>query len=409
MKILVLNAGSSSQKSCLYDLLDPGEVNTLDMDLPQPIWEAMIDWTAQEGQGLLRVEANGIKQTIQLPNSDRLAGITTMLNTLQTGDTQVVETLQEIDRVGHRVVHGGSYYSEATQITPAVKAVIKQLIPLAPTHNPAHLEGIEAIEKILGTVPQIAVFDTAFHTTIPPAAAFYPIPQAWTDMGIYRYGFHGTSHKFCAQQTAKILHQSLANLKIITCHIGNGASLTAIKNGLSIDTTMGFTPLEGLMMGSRSGSIDPAILIYLMQEKGFTAEQLNHLLNKESGLKGVSGLSTDLRVILQAIKNGNEQAERALEMYIHRFRACVGQMLASLGGLDVLVFTAGVGENSAIVREKVCAGFTFLGLKLDLEKNAQSPLNEDIATPDSTIRILVIHTEEDWAIAQECWQFNLAE
>jgi acetate kinase len=163
------------------------------------------------------------------------------------------------------------------------------------------------------------------------------------------------------------------------------------------------------MMGSRSGSIDPAILIYLMQEKGFTAEQLNHLLNKESGLKGVSGLSTDLRVILQAIKNGNEQAERALEMYIHRFRACVGQMLASLGGLDVLVFTAGVGENSAIVREKVCAGFTFLGLKLDLEKNAQSPLNEDIATPDSTIRILVIHTEEDWAIAQECWQFNLAE
>lgn len=409
MKILVLNAGSSSQKSCLYDLLDPGEVNTLDMDLPQPIWEAMIDWTAQEGQGLLIVKANGIKKNIQLSNGDRLAGITTMLNTLQTGDTQVLETLQEIDRVGHRVVHGGSYYSEATQITPAVKAVIQQLIPLAPTHNPAHLEGIEAIEKILGTVPQIAVFDTAFHTTIPPAAAFYAIPQTWTEMGIYRYGFHGTSHKFCAQQTAKILHQSLAKLKIITCHIGNGASLTAIKNGLSIDTTMGFTPLEGLMMGSRSGSIDPAILIYLMQEKGFTAEQLNHLLNKESGLKGVSGLSTDLRVILQAIKNGNEQAERAFEMYIHRFRACVGQMLASLGGLEVLVFTAGVGENSAIVREKVCAGFTFLGLKLDLEKNAQSPINEDIAVPDSSIRVLVIHTEEDWAIAQECWQFNLAE
>ena len=409
MKILVLNAGSSSQKSCLYNLLEPDEGYILAMDPPQPIWEAMIDWTAQEGQGLLSVKANGITKNIQLSNGDRLAGITTMLNTLQTGDTQVLERLQEIDRVGHRVVHGGSYYSEATQITPAVKAVIQQLIPLAPTHNPAHLEGIEAIEKILGTVPQIAVFDTAFHTTIPPAAAFYPIPQACTDMGIYRYGFHGTSHKFCAQQTARILNRSLMDVKIITCHIGNGASLTAIKNGLSIDTTMGFTPLEGLMMGSRSGSIDPAILIYLMQEKGFTAEQLNHLLNKESGLKGVSGLSTDLRVILEAIKNGNEQTELALEMYIHRFRACVGQMLASLGGLEVLVFTAGVGENSAIVREKVCEGFTFLGVKLDLEKNAQSPLNEDIAAPDSTVRVLVIHTEEDWAIAQECWQFNLAE
>lgn len=409
MKILVLNAGSSSQKSCLYNLPEPSEGNILALDTPQPIWKAMIDWTAQEGLGLLSIKANGIKKNIQLSNGDRLAGITTMLNTLQTGDTQVLETLQEIDRVGHRVVHGGSYYSEATQITPVVKGVIQQLIPLAPTHNPAHLEGIEAIEKILGTVPQIAVFDTAFHTTIPPAAAFYPIPQALTDIGIYRYGFHGTSHKFCAQQTARILNRSLMDLKMITCHIGNGASLTAIKNGLSIDTTMGFTPLEGLMMGSRSGSIDPAILIYLMQEKGFTAEQLNHLLNKESGLKGVSGLSTDLRVILEAIKNGNEQAELALAMYIHRFRACVGQMLASLGGVEVLVFTAGVGENSAIVREKVCAGFTFLGLKLNLEKNAQSPLNEDIATPDSSIRVLVIHTEEDWAIAQECWQFNLAK
>jgi acetate kinase len=250
------------------------------------------------------------------------------------------------------------------------------------------------------------VFDTAFHTSIPPAAAYYAVPQAWTEMGIYRYGFHGTSHKFCAQQTARILDRSLTDLKLITCHIGNGASLAAIQNGLSLDTTMGFTPLEGLMMGSRSGSIDPAILIYLIREKGFTADQLNQLLNQESGLKGVSGISADLRVILQERENGQERAELAFDMYIHRFRAGVGQMLASLAGLDVLVFTAGVGENSAIVREKVCAGLTFLGLKLDLEKNAQSPQNEEISTPDSSVRVLIIHTEEDWAIAQECWQLN---
>lgn len=407
MKILVLNAGSSSQKSCLYDLPDQCDGNTLPLHPPQPIWEAMIDWTLQEGQGRLTVQARGIKHKIQLSNSDRLTGITQMLNTLQTGETQVLESLKEIDRVGHRVVHGGSFYSQATQITTAVKAAIKQLIPLAPAHNPAHLEGIEAIEKILGEeVPQIAVFDTAFHTSIPPAAAFYAVPQAWTEMGIYRYGFHGTSHKFCAQQTARILDRSLTDLKLITCHIGNGASLAAIHNGLSLDTTMGFTPLEGLMMGSRSGSIDPAILIYLIREKGFTADQLNQLLNQESGLKGVSGISADLRVILQERENGQERAELAFDMYIHRFRAGVGQMLASLAGLDVLVFTAGVGENSAIVREKVCAGLTFLGLKLDLEKNAQSPQNQEISTPDSSVRVLIIHTEEDWAIAQECWQLN---
>jgi acetate kinase len=402
MKILVLNAGSSSQKSCLYDL----PADNLPTNPPEPIWAAMIDWTVLAGKGVVTVKANGIKQKIELANSDRRSGITQMLNTLQTGETQVLKSLIEIDMVGHRVVHGGTNYSQATLITDEVKTVIRDLIPLAPSHNPAHLEGIETIVSLLKNTPQIAVFDTAFHTTIPPEAAFYPIPYEWTKKGIRRYGFHGTSHKYCAQKAAKLLNQPLDSLKLITCHIGNGASLTAIKHGISIDTTMGFTPLEGLMMGERSGSIDPAILIYLMREQGFNADQLNHLLNKESGLKGVSQMSADLRSILQAMQEGNEQAKLSFEMYLHRFRACLGQMLASLGGLDGLVFTAGVGENSAIVREKVCEGFAFLGLKLDPQKNAQSPVNQDIATTDSLIRVLVIHTEEDWAIAEECWNFK---
>ena len=402
MKILVLNAGSSSQKSCLYDL----PADNLPTNPPEPIWEAMIDWTVLAGKGVLTVKANGIKQKIELANSDRKEGISQMLDTLQTGQTQVLDNLTEIDLVGHRVVHGGTNYSQAMLITDEVKATIKRLIPLAPSHNPAHLEGIEAIEDLLKNIPQVAVFDTAFHTTIPSKAAFYPIPYEWIDKGIRRYGFHGTSHKYCSQKAAQLLDKPLESLKIITCHIGNGASLTAIKDGSSIDTTMGFTPLEGLMMGERSGSIDPAILIYLMRQYGLTGEELNHLLNKESGLKGISGISADLRDILEGIKSDHERAKLAFEIYIHRFRACLGQMLASLGGLDVLVFTAGVGENSAIVREKVCEGFTFLGLKLDLEKNAQSPFDQEISSPDSSIRVLIIHTEENWAIAEECWNFK---
>ena len=402
MKILVLNAGSSSQKSCLYDL--PGD--NLPANPPEAIWEAMIDWTVLAGKGVLTVKANGVKQKIELANSDRKEGISQMLHTLQIGETQVLDNPTEIDLVGHRVVHGGTNYSQAMLITDEVKATIKRLIPLAPSHNPAHLEGIEAIEDLLKNIPQIAVFDTAFHTTIPSKAAFYPIPYEWIDKGIRRYGFHGTSHKYCSQKAAKLLDKPLESLNLITCHIGNGASLTAIKDGISIDTTMGFTPLEGLMMGERSGSIDPAILIYLMRQYGLTGEELNHLLNKESGLNGISGISADLRDILEAIKNDHERAKLAFEIYIHRFRACLGQMLASLGGLDVLVFTAGVGENSVIVREKVCEGFAFLGLKLDLEKNAQSPFDQEISTNDSSIRVLIIHTEENWAIAEECWNFK---
>jgi acetate kinase len=399
MKILVLNAGSSTQKSCLYAL------DTLPPHPPEPIWKGDIDWYATPEAGLLTVKAQGVKREIPVSASDRIGGITQLLNSLVEGKTAVLESLGEISIVGHRVVHGGTEYAKATAITPAVKTTIQNLIPLAPNHNPAHIEGIEAIERILGEVPQIAVFDTAFHRSIPLASSLYPIPYEWAEKGIRRYGFHGTSHQYCSQRAAELLDRSIFSLKTIVAHLGNGASLAAVQGGECIDTTMGFTPLEGLMMGTRSGSIDPAILLYLQREEGFTADGLNTLLNKESGLKGISGLSGDMRAIITAMEAGNDRAKLAFEMYIHRLKSCLGEMLASLGGLDVLVFTAGVGENSAFVREKACQGWDFLGLELDKAKNESRPVDSDISTPNSRVRILVIHTEEDWAIARECWQY----
>jgi acetate kinase len=239
---------------------------------------------------------------------------------------------------------------------------------------------------------------------MPLAAAVYPIPYSWFERGIRRYGFHGISHQYCAGRAAQILQRPLDSLRLITCHLGNGCSLAAVRGGISIETTMGFTPLEGLMMGTRSGSIDPAILIHLMREYHFTAEQLNEMLNEASGLKGISGLSADLRAIFQAIDQGNERAQLAFEMYVHRLRAALGAMLATLGGLDALVFTAGIGENAPLVRERACEGLAFLGLKLDREKNAALPAEGDVAAPDSTVRVLVIQTAEDWEIARQCWQ-----
>lgn len=396
MKILVLNAGSSSQKSCLYQLPD-----SLPTQPPQPQWQADIDWTESSEYGKLTVKANSHKQQMRLSLEDKAKSTAQMLNTLVEGDTAVLKNLSEIDIVGHRVVHGGEY-TQPTRITAQVKKAIADLIPLAPNHNPAHLEGIEAVESVLGNTAQLAVFDTAFHRQMPPQAAVYPIPYRWYEQGIRRYGFHGISHQYVAQQAAKTINQPLESLKIITCHLGNGCSLAAIKDGKSINTTMGFTPLEGLMMGTRSGSIDPAILIYLIQEHNFNAEQLNHMLNKESGLLGVSGISGDLRQIIKAVAEENQQALLALDMYIDRLKQGIGAMLASLGGLDVLVFTAGVGENAVQLRERVCEGFAFMGLKLDSSKNEASAT--DISAANSSVKVLVIPTNEDWAIAQACCQ-----
>ena len=399
MYVLVLNAGSSSQKSCLYQLSD----SNLPDNAPSPRWSAQIDWTGSMGTGVLTVTANGHSDQVQLdpqaPQPLRL-----MLETLVQGKTQVVGQLSDLDVVGHRVVHGGTDYADPVRVSPEVKATIRQLSTLAPSHNPVNLAGIEAIEQVLGGIPQVAVFDTAFHRHLPPAAATYPIPYEWFEQGIRRYGFHGISHQYCAHRAAQLLNRPLVNLKLITCHLGNGCSLAAISAGRSVDTTMGFTPLEGLMMGTRSGSIDPAILIHWLRTQNLTAEDLDRILNRESGLKGVSGLSGDLRHIQAAIAQDHPQAQLAFDLYIHRLRAGIGAMTASLGGLDVLVFTAGVGEHAAQVRQQACAGFEFLGLELDLAKNDTSPMDEDIATAASNVRVLVIHTEEDWAIAQACWR-----
>lgn len=391
MMVLVLNAGSSSQKSCLYRL---GE---LPPDTPtEPLWSADIDWTVADDRGLLTVKSNDIQQELAITQRD--TALEVLLKTLIEGETKVIDNFEEIDLVGHRVVHGGAKYSQATVITAEVKDAIADLIPLAPNHNPAHLAGIETIEALLPNVPQVAVFDTAFHTTIPESAKVYPLPYEWYEQGIQRHGFHGISHQYCAHRAAQILHQPLASLKIVTCHLGNGCSLAAIKDGICVDTTMGFSPLEGLMMGTRCGSIDPQIPLYLIQQYGLDVEAVNHLLNQESGLKGVSGISGDMREINQAIAAGNQRASLALDIYLHRLKSSIGAMVASLNGLDVLVFTGGVGENNAIVREQTCEGLTYLGLQLDLAKNYH-PVDQNIATDNSLSAILVIHTQEDWAIA----------
>jgi acetate kinase len=402
MKILVLNAGSSSQKSCLYEL------NDVLPDRPlQPLWSAQIDWAYQQGIAELQVKtATGDRLEEEFASESRTDAISRMLETLWKGKTQTINDLTEIDIVGHRVVHGGQDYQQSTLISPDVKEAIARLSVFAPVHNPVNLEGIEAIENILGNVPQIAVFDTAFHAQLPPAAFVYPGPYEWLENGIRRYGFHGISHQYCARRTADILDRDLSDLRLISCHLGNGCSLAAIRGGVSVDTTMGFTPLEGLMMGSRSGSIDPGILIHLLKQSDFTAEKLDDLLNRNSGLKGISGVSSDMRQLGNAIAQGNQRAQLALDIYIHRLRAGIGAMLASLGGLDALIFTAGVGENSPVVRAAACEAFGFMGLKLDGEKNQHSPVDQDIAAVDSAVRVLVIHTQEDWEIARECWKLN---
>ncbi|MCW5313952.1 acetate/propionate family kinase [Nostoc sp. KVJ3] len=401
MKILVLNAGSSTQKSCLYEIAD----DVFSTQAAQPLWEGKINWTQDREVAEIEVKtATGATLQESISGDSPQAHLTYMLHTLSDGATKVIDQLSDIDLAGHRIVHGGQDYRDPTVITEDVKKAIAHLSNLAPAHNPVAVEGIEAIEEISKDVTQVAVFDTGFHATLPDAAAIYPGPYQWVEQGIRRYGFHGISHQYCSQRAAQILSQDVPPERLISCHLGNGCSLAAIKNGRSIDTTMGFTPLEGLMMGSRSGSIDPGILIYLLRYCDYSVEKLDDILNKASGLKGISGVSSDMREVREAIAQGNSRAQLAWDIYVHRLRSDIGAMLTSLGGLDALVFTAGVGEHSAQIRQAACEVFGFLGLKLDLEKNQQQPVDEDIATTDSAVRVLVIHTQEDWAIAQQCWQ-----
>ena len=388
-----MNAGSSSQKCSLYTLPDTG---SLPAEPLVPTWEAHADGAE------LKVEtASGAKFERTLPSASPAEALPHLLDTLWQGPTQVIAGPGEVTVVGHRVVHGGRTYRESTRITPEVEAVIGELSALAPAHNPAALAGISVAKELFGDAPQVAVFDTAFHATLPDAAAIYPGPYHWAEAGVRRYGFHGISHAYAASRAAQLLGKPLTKLKLITCHLGNGCSLAAVREGKSVDTTMGFTPLEGLMMGTRSGTLDPGLLVYLLRNGDYTAAELDRTLNKESGLEGLSGVSGDLRAVSAAAAAGNPQADLALAVYSHRLRFFIGAMLASLGGLDALVFTAGVGEHSAWVRQEACAAFEFLGARLDASKEEGSE-DRDVAAADAPVRVLVVHAQENWAIAESC-------
>jgi acetate kinase len=400
MKALILNSGSSSQKCCLYQLAPP-----LPDDPPAPLWEARIEWGTADQIAELRIHnAAGQSRRERHPVESRAAAVEQMLRGLWEGSTPAVSGPAEIDVVGHRIVHGGAEFREPARVTPEVIDAITRFSEIAPLHNRAEVRGIRLVEQVLGPVPQVAVFDTAFHRTLPREAAVYPGPYAWLDEGIQRYGFHGINHRYCAARAARLLGKDPSTLRVITCHLGNGCSLAAVSAGRSIDTTMGYTPLEGLMMGSRSGSLDPGILIHLVRKHGYTSDDLDRILNHESGLIGLSGVSSDMRDVITAMKQGNPRARLAFDVFVHRLRHSIGAMLASLGGLDVLVFTAGIGENSPEVRSATCESFAFLGLRIDAEKNNAGPVDTDISAPDSKVRVLVLTAQEDWAIAQDCWR-----
>ena len=398
MKILVLNSGSSSQKACLYEIGD-----VLPTRAPACLWEGRIEWSGESAAITVR-NSKGMVQKEQLTVTSREQAIRHLLRTLVSGRISVITSPSDIDVVGHRVVHGGPHFEDPVVITPEVYSAIASVSAFAPLHIRAELEGVKIVANLRGDVPQMAVFDTGFHRQMPLSAAVYPGPYEWFESGIRRYGFHGINHQYCVERAAQMLVADVKALRIVSCHLGNGCSVTAIGEGQSIDTTMGFTPLEGLMMGTRSGSVDPGILTYLMRQGQLDSQCIDKVLNEKSGLLGVSGLSSDMRDILAGIRQGHERAKLAFDIYVHRLRAAIGGMAAVLGGMDALVFTAGVGENSAEVRAAACRGLEFLGIRLSDQKNERPTLDQDISNPESRVRVLVIRAEEDWAIAKECWK-----
>src|SRR5215467_10000189 len=386
-KILVCNAGSSSLKFSLFDTED--EVLLAD---------GGIDWLRKPAQLVFR-GANHPEIREELKLEKQPDAIARILDDLQTGSLAALQTLEELRAVGHRVVHGGDRYTSAVRITAEVKRTIEELTELAPLHNPASLEGINAVEQVLPRVPQVAAFDTAFHASLSEAARTYALPQKWTrEWGIRRYGFHGLSHSYCSAEAAKTIGRR--GLRLVIAHLGNGASISAVHDGVCIDTSMGFTPLEGLMMATRSGTVDPGILIYVLRQKGLNVEELDNALNHKSGLLGISGTSSDLRQLLSKLPD-NPDARLAVDVYVHRIVQTIGAMAATLGGIDALVFTAGVGERSAQIRKQVCEKLKYLGLELDPAANETCKPDADIGTPASRARILIIATREDLTIMRE--------
>jgi acetate kinase len=386
-KILVCNAGSSSLKFSLFDAED--EVL---------LAEGGIDWLRKPTRLVIRQgDRPEIREELKLQK--HTDAVVRILEDLQAGSSAALDSLEDLRAVGHRVVHGGDRYSSAVLITAEVKRTIEELTELAPLHNPASLDGITAVEQALPKVPQVAAFDTAFHATLSEAARTYPVPKKWMrEWGIRRYGFHGLSHSYCTGQAAKMIGRP--GLRLVIAHLGNGASVSAVCDGICVDTSMGFTPLEGLMMATRSGTVDPGILIYLLRHKGLDVNALDQALNYESGLLGISGTSSDLRQLLSELPH-NPDAKLAVDVYVHRIVQTIGAMAATLGGIDALVFTAGVGERSAEIRKRVCEKLKYLGVELDRAANETCEPDADIATPASKARTLVIATREDLTIMRE--------
>ncbi|MBQ6632391.1 MAG: acetate kinase [Romboutsia sp.] len=392
MKILVLNCGSSSLK---YQLIDMSNEEVLCVGLVERI--------GIEGS-ILKQEKDGVegKLIVEQPMKNHQDAIKLVLDAVVDGQYGGVKDIKEVEAVGHRVVHGGEKFAGSVLITDEVKAALQECIELAPLHNPANIMGIEACEAILPGVPMVGVFDTAFHQTMPKSSYLYGLPhELYTKYGVRRYGFHGTSHRYVSERAAAMLGKNIEDCKIITCHLGNGASLAAVDGGKSVDTSMGFTPLEGLIMGTRCGDIDAAILPFLMEKEGLDAKGLSDLMNKKSGVYGMTGISSDFRDIEDAAADNNELAQVALESYAKRVKKYIGAYAAEMNGVDAVVFTAGVGENGIGMRADIMANMDFLGMKLDEEANKVRGKERVISTEDSKVKILLIPTNEELMIAKD--------
>jgi acetate kinase len=394
MKVLVINAGSSSLKYQLYDMsnesvLASGRVERIGMD-SSIVTHEPVD----------KPEVRNVSEIL-----DHVTAVKRVIEMLTNAEFGALSHLNEIDAVGHRVVHGGEVFSSSVLVTPDVKLEIRRLFDLAPLHNPAHMMGITAVETNLPTVPQVVVFDTAFHQTMPNTSYLYPIPTVlYRRHKIRRYGFHGTSHSYVSKQAADYLNKPLESLKMITCHIGNGASLAAILNGKSLDTSMGMTPLEGLMMGTRSGDIDPAIVPFVMNKEELTLNEVNSMLNKHSGMLAISGISSDMREVTESMNEGDKNAKLAFDMYAYRVKKYIGAYTAAMNGVDTIVFTAGVGENSVALRKAICEGISFLGIELDEKRNAERRKDaREITTDASRVKVLVVPTNEELLIARDTY------
>jgi acetate kinase len=389
MKVLVLNCGSSSIKYQFFDTVEEvalakGVVERIGMS------SAVLSHTRYDGDGI-KIAGEILDHTI---------AIEYVLGVMLSKNHGVIDDKKDIEAVGHRVVHGGEHFTDSILITDEIMQVLQDNIELAPLHNPPNIKGIQAVKRILPNVPQVAVFDTAFHTKMPPKAFLYGIPyELYKKHQIRKYGFHGTSHSYVANKAAEILGKELKDLKIVTAHLGNGCSMAAVQNGVSVDTTMGFTPLEGLLMGTRSGDLDPSLILYIMGKEGLSLNEANTLLNKHSGLLGISGESSDMREVLIAANEGHKRSKYAFEIFAYRVKKYLGAYAAAMGGLDAFVFTGGIGENSPEVREEVCKGLEFLGIELDDQKNKNK--EKIISKNSSRVPVLRIPTNEELVIARD--------